>query len=478
MSFWSYANLASLTRGCWLVEPQDIHATLNTGNTPAGIPVEGGLWHDTRDIKPGQAYLAIAGENFDGHNFVPQAFAADAGLAIVQHDSFTFDAANTDQPILKVDDTIQALQDLARAYRDVLATSGCKVISVSGSNGKTTTRHLIHHVLSRCGLAGTQSPKSFNNHLGVPLTLLAAQPIHDYVACEIGTNKPGEVDFLGQLVRPDIAAITSIGEEHLEFFHDLKGVVDEEFAIVKHIKEAGPAILAKLDLEPALQRDIDSIVGQQKQQGPAIDPQRELPNFFGSHNASNASLAIQVGLLLGLPEADLRAALLTAQPAPHRSQRLTLGQGVTLIDDCYNANSDSLRAALADLTTESTHSETSGGGGRCVAILGDMFELGEQTPAAHRAIPSLLPANKEPGQWLTIYIGQAMHQYAYAQAIEQGQADAAIAFAQWTDDLPSRIADLLNPGDTVLLKGSRGMRLERIIPAIQTRFGEPSPAQA
>ena len=158
MTFWTYQNLADVTQGTWLVEPDDLSAQLT------------GLWHDTRDIKPGQAYLAIAGDNFDGHDFIDQAFDAGAKLAIVSKTP----TPNTQHPtpILQVTDTVKALQDLARAYRDELSKGRCKVIGIAGSNGKTTTRHLIHHVLTHAGLKGTQSPKSFNNHLGVPLTLL------------------------------------------------------------------------------------------------------------------------------------------------------------------------------------------------------------------------------------------------------------------------------------------------------------------
>ncbi|MEM9020315.1 MAG: Mur ligase domain-containing protein, partial [Planctomycetota bacterium] len=170
MSFWSYHNLAEVTGGDWLVEPADLSHTV------------AGLWHDSREINAGQAYLAIKGDHFDGHAFVDQAFDAGAALAIVSDPSLKPQAPG---PTLCVADTVKALQDLARAYRDELKAGsggGCKVIGIAGSNGKTTTRHLIHHVLTHAGLQGTQSPKSFNNHLGVPLTLLSAKPDHDFVA--------------------------------------------------------------------------------------------------------------------------------------------------------------------------------------------------------------------------------------------------------------------------------------------------------
>ena len=242
MTFWTYQNLADVTKGTWLVEPD------NLGDVVAG------LWHDTREIQPGQAYLAIKGDQFDGQDFIDKAFEAGAALAIVSAEPAT--SHQPPAPLLQVDDTIQALQDLARAYRAELKAGGCKVIGIAGSNGKTTTRHLIHHVLTHAGLKGTQSPKSFNNHLGVPLTLLSALPGDDFVACEIGTNHPGEIDFLSAIARPDIAVITSIGEEHLEFFGDLENVAQEELSIIPHVMPSGnPGSMQQLRISATLIRN-------------------------------------------------------------------------------------------------------------------------------------------------------------------------------------------------------------------------------
>jgi len=458
MSFWTYQNLADVTKGQWLVEPGDLSAEVT------------GLWHDTREIKPGQAYLAIAGENFDGHDFVDKAFDAGAALAIVQRvprqlagrdeSSATSpgrQAAGAPAPILKVDDTVKALQDLARAYRDVLKEGGCKVIGIAGSNGKTTTRHLVHHVLTHAGLKGTQSPKSFNNHLGVPLTLLQAKPSDDFVAAEIGTNHPGEIDFLSAIARPDIAVITSIGEEHLEFFKDLDGVAEEEFSICDHLTEEGVVVAGLFNFDERLRYRLDGRHDLMTPYDADCDPPGGM-RLFGEHNRANAKAAICVADLFVIDEATRDEALLSVEPAPHRGELIRLGHDVTIYDDCYNANPASVREALSLLNEFAD--------GQGVFVFGDMFELGEVGPEEHRRVGELVAAS-ELTRFITIGpLAELAHESA-------GHRTCDAHLPEWTNRTPGDVADLLQPGDTVLLKASRGMRLERLIPAIERRFGPP-----
>lgn len=438
MNFWTYHNLADVTQGRWLVEPDDLNAAI------------AGLWHDTRDLKPGQAYLAIAGETFDGHTFIDKAFEAGAALAIARIDHQLSIINHQSRPILLVNDTIKALQDLARAYRDVLKQGGCKVIGIAGSNGKTTTRHLIHHVLTHAGLKGTQSPKSFNNHLGVPLTLLSGKPQDDFVACEIGTNHPGEIDFLSAIARPDIAVITSIGEEHLEFFKDLEGVAKEELAITQHLQGERVVVAGRLGLFAERLSGYEDIhvrfadaSGYQPPDGMRL---------LGEHNRINAAMAWCVAKTMGLSREQCDRALGSAQPEAHRGVLIRLAQDVLIYDDCYNANPSSMRAALDTLVGMADR-------GRKIAVLGDMFELGVRGPALHAEI-----AREASGKVRCVFIGDMFTRAA-------GDVFAGSDAYVWSDDLPDLVAALLNPGDTVLLKASRGMRLERLIPAIERRFG-------
>lgn len=441
MTFWTHQNIAEVTGGTWLVKPDDLSAELT------------GLWHDTRDIKPGQAYLAIKGDNFDGHDFVDKTFDAGAALAIVSATPSPKPQASG--PTLRVEDTVVALQDLARAYRNELKRGGCKVIGIAGSNGKTTTRHLIHHVLTHAGLKGTQSPKSFNNHLGVPLTLLQAKPHDDFVACEIGTNHPGEIDFLSAIARPDVAVITSIGEEHLEFFGDLDGVADEEFSIVDHVADDGFIVGGLYEFDTRLEYRISGRHQWIRTYEGSCDPPWEMP-LLGEHNRNNAAASIVVACILGVDDATSGDALMNVRPAPHRGELIHCNQGVNIYDDCYNANPASVREALNVLNNLADD-------GR-VFVFGDMFELGEVGPEEHRRIGEIVAALSSIRM---ITIGPLA---GLAKEASQGSVKTT-HFPEWSDDLPDLIAALLQPGDTVLLKASRGMRLERLIPAIERRFG-------
>jgi UDP-N-acetylmuramoyl-tripeptide--D-alanyl-D-alanine ligase len=448
MSFWTYQHLADVTQGTWLVKPDELNAHIT------------GLWHDTREIKPGQAYLAIKGDHFDGHDFLDQAFNAGATLAIVSSELPSLEGGAggrvSSQPVLKVHDTVKALQDLARAYRDELKAGGCRVIGIAGSNGKTTTRHLIHHVLTHAGLKGTQSPKSFNNHLGVPLTLLQAKPDDDFVAAEIGTNHPGEIDFLSAIARPDIAVITSIGEEHLEFFKTIRGVAEEEAAIIQHVMTDGLVVCPQDDWSRYLARyntRSDLQVDHAWYEPANEDTQLSLM-AWPLYMQSNIRLAGHVASSMQIEHDQIDQALSSIKTPEGRAQKIDLGH-IVIIHDAYNANPSSTREALElfDMTPNA----------RRVMVFGDMLELGECSIDAHGKV-GLWAETAEVHQLITIG-SLAKH------AATETEAMLTHSFDRWSDDLPEQVAALLQPGDTVLLKASRGMRLERLIPAIERRFG-------
>lgn len=403
--FWTPAGLAAGAGGRWLCEPED-----------ADLPLAG-LSIDTRTLRSGAVYLAVRGPRFDGHRFVGDAVGGGAAMVMVT-DPDTPLPSSCPVPVCLVDDAVATLGRLATAYRDLLAAGGCQVVAVGGSNGKTTTRHLVYQLAVAGGLRGTQSPKSFNNHLGVPLTLLAASPDDDFVACEIGTSAPGEIAQLAAIVRPDVAVITSIGAEHIAFFGDLDAVAREEYSLLEHLATDGVGFSPRDQLEP--------YGGEMA--------------LAGAHNRLNAAFAEAVALHLGVDEDRIAEALRTATPPPGRLNLLSLAEGVTVIDDTYNANPDSMAAALAVLADLPA--------ARRVAVLGDMLDMGAAADDGH----ARARAHAEQVADIAVFIGP----HFGAQL--------------WTDDLPDRIAAMVSPGDTVLLKASRGMGLERIIPAITARY--------
>ena len=484
MDFWTPQTFAAVTGGRWLVSPADAGASL------------AGLTTDSRGVQRGQAFLALKGEKFDGHDFLAQA-GAQAGLLIVANAAKAA-AAQPHTACLLVSDTLGALQSLAQAYRDELAQAGTRVIAVAGSNGKTTTRSLIHAVLS-AGFRGTQSPKSFNNHIGVPLTLLAASRegprADDFVAVEIGTNHPGEIEALGHLVGPDAVVLTSLGHEHMAFFGSLDAVAREESTILRHLRPGGAGVavieaqaleqLRALGLMPELNRVVSFGAGQgdlRLDGAPVLDgnggqifsvrggPKVHLP-LLGMHNAVNALAAVAVGRWMGLDDAGIARGLGQVRPVEMRLNLLRLGTAaapVVVLNDAYNANPDSVAAALATLRQMAPPRP----GGRRVVILGDMLELGADGPELHRAVGRAVAAagpDERDGFHLAVFVGKLAMFMAEAAA-RRWPPERLGAFPQWSPDLPQRVAELLRPGDLVLLKASRGVGLERLLPALRDRF--------
>ncbi|MEE9212820.1 MAG: UDP-N-acetylmuramoyl-tripeptide--D-alanyl-D-alanine ligase [Phycisphaeraceae bacterium] len=459
MSFWTLQHIQQVTAGRRLVEPTD------PGTKLTGVSI------DSRTIKPGQVFIAIRGERFDGHDFVDKAIDAGAALLIVSNE----EKASSPKPqasvppVLLVNDTIAALQQLTCGYRDVLRDAGTRVIAVTGSNGKTTTRHLIHTVLS-ARFNCTQSPGSFNNHLGVPLTLLAASTDDDFVVAEVGSSHPGELAQLADILRPDVAVITNIGTAHIGNFGSRQAIVAEKGSLLRFVEPRGVAVLPG----DATHTDLLKPYVDQLPDGACVlwfggdgddVPTDRLP-LLGEHNRTNAQAAVAIGRWMGITDDLIADALEHMPPLCMRLEVRQLGgadRPLTLINDAYNANPDSTRAALATLAQQAPPRAD----GRRVAILGDMFELGDAGPDAHRAVGSLLAA--EHNVHLAIFIGE--RSMSAADALAGTWPPARIrAFPQWTDDLPQEVAQALRPGDIVLLKASRGMALERLIPAIEERF--------
>lgn len=455
-TFWTPANITRVTGGRWLsAEPR------------SDLPLRG-VNTDTRTIGEGQVFVALRGERFDAHDYIDAAIERGAGLVVVEREVAVNSARAA---VLVVEDTVAALQAMAKAWRVVLGEAGCRVIAITGSNGKTTTRHLIHAALST-GLNGSQSPKSFNNHIGVPLTLLAAKAEQDFVAVEIGSNHPGEVAALANIVQPDAAVVVSVGREHMEFFGTLEGVAKEEGAVLSFVRGGGVAVVndeAWRLIEPTVTLSAGVRVVRYGEGDDAdvrlSDEQPLALPLLGRHNQINALAALAVARWAGVDEAAARAGLAKVQPVEGRLQVLRYGDDdapITVLHDAYNANPDSMLMALQTLAEQPV-----GDGGRRIAVLGDMFELGDAGPEEHRAIGRRLVELRDVIEQVML-IGQFSLFAAEAMRGDFPEERMRV-YAAWEDGLPTTFAAMLQPGDVVLLKASRGMRLERLLMGLEGR---------
>jgi UDP-N-acetylmuramoyl-tripeptide--D-alanyl-D-alanine ligase len=464
MEFWSLDNVKSILGGSWLARPD-----------PEARRAPDALSTDTRTLRPGQAFLAIRGETFDGHDYLAQAGAAGAVLAIVDRPPAGAGALPHAMSVLQVPDTGRALVQLAAAYRRTLETT--KVVAVGGSNGKTTTTRLIAHVLASV-LRGRSSPKSFNNAVGVPLTILSARRGDQYLVCEVGTNAPGEIAPLASCAQPDVAVITSIGREHLEGLGSAEGVLAEEVSLLDGLRPGGVAVMTA-DCPALTQR----VMGDKTRNagrsvvrfGFASDADLRITacesgdsetrfclngrSWYtlalpGRHNASNAAAAIAVARRLGVDDDSIRAALASARGAEMRMERVQAG-GVEFLNDAYNANPDSMLAALRAFDDCFPRAS---GSGRRVLVVGDMLELGSAGPDAHREIGDAIG---EMDVDLAVFVGE-LSAHAVARLARRWPATRYAHVPQADEPGMARVASMLRAGDRVLLKASRRIALERV----------------
>jgi UDP-N-acetylmuramoyl-tripeptide--D-alanyl-D-alanine ligase len=426
---------------------------------------------DSRAAKPGDLFFAIKGEKFDGHDFAGD--VAQKGVAAIIVASSKIPSAPLGCPLLVVKDVRAALGRLAAAYRDQF---DLPVIAVGGSNGKTTTKELIASVL-RTKFSTLWSEASFNNDIGVPLTLLRLEKSHHAAVVEAGTNHPGELAPLMKMIRPRLGVITNIGREHLEFFGDLAGVAQEEGALAEWLPADGRLFLngdsewtdrlaartkaqvirvglgEKNDWRAKRVR-LDKHGATFQVESPKSDFAGEYRvNLLGRHQVANALLAIGVGEELGLSRAEIQRGLAECRP-PKMRLNFWEANGVRVLDDCYNANADSTIAALETLCGLPLQ-------GRRVAVLGDMAELGAQTEAAHAEV-----GRKAAELRLDQLFAIGVMAPVMARAAREAGLLRVMEFAE-VDGALKAVKGFLKRGDVVLLKASRSSRLERVAEALR-----------
>ncbi len=438
---------------------------------------------DSRAAKPGDVFFAIKGEKFDGHDFLADVVAKGVAAIVVERSRESVWSSAFRRPteppkggtpsVLVVDDVRVALGKLAAAYRRQFELP---VIAVGGSNGKTTTKELLASAL-RQKLATLWSEASFNNDIGVPMTLLRLDKTHQAAVLEVGTNHPGELAALVKLIQPKFGIITSIGREHLEFFGDVAGVAQEEGALAELLPADGflfingdcewsekiakrtQAKVVRIGLgekndwrAKKVRLDKSGVTFQIESAKKEFCGECRI-NLLGKHQVTNALLAFAVSAELGLTRDEICDGLATCQPQKMRMQYWELN-GVRVLEDCYNANADSMRAALDTLCGLPLQ-------GRRVAILGDMAELGGQTEAAHTEIGKYC-AELKIGQLFTV----GKNSQATAKAARDAGLPRVIEFTD-VEAAMKVMKNFLKPGDVVLLKASRSSRLERIAEALK-----------
>lgn len=426
---------------------------------------------DSRQTETGDLFFALAGERFDAHSFLPE--VARRGVAAVVAERKKVPADFRGCAVIAVDGTRAALGRLGARYRRDFSLP---LVAVGGSNGKTSTKELIASVL-RQKLAVLWSEASFNNEIGVPLTLLKLERFHQAAVLEAGTNHPGELAHLLSMMEPRFGVITNIGREHLEFFHDLPGVAQEEGAMADVLPADGilfvngdnawtetickrtKARVVKCGLEEGndcraknIRMDEDGATFSVEGHYAALNGEYRI-RLLGRHQVANALLALAVGAEFGLDRACIQRGLAACAPTKMRLQLSSPG-GIRVLDDAYNANADSMLAALQTLCDLPC-------AGRRVAVLGSMAELGDSSSAAHAEI-----GQRAAESHLDQLFAIGEHASEMATAARRGGLQTVTEIPE-VEIAVRAVTEFARPGDVVLVKASRSMHLERITEALR-----------
>lgn len=444
-----------------------------------------GLGTDTRKDLTGQLFLALKGESYDAHGFLGAAVAKGAAGLLVHEETPELAAFKSKVTVIKVPDTLRALQMMGRKAR---RESKAVVIGLTGSNGKTTTKEFIAALLSPFREVH-YSKGSFNNHWGVPFSLLQLRPSHEVGVIEMGMNHAGEITELVNIAEPDIVLCTMVGRAHIEYFGSIEKIAEAKEEIYEAAKPKATRIY-NLD---------DPRVAKMYERGRAKFPAAKILTFssrngqadvslrlkeltmrhlevegtvageagvvrvpvFGAQNLVNLMAAAAAGLAAGLEPGEVWQGLSHCRTAWGRNQFVKLGSGAEMIFDAYNANPDSMAALLDNMKLVK-------GGGRKVGVFGQMKELGEQSPVFHEEF-----GRKAAGAGFDEIFFIGADNAAFAKGLVAGSYGGPVHLGDdYSEDLGRRLAEGLRAGDMVVVKGSRGMKLERFVePCAPTDFG-------
>lgn len=450
---------------------------------------------DSRTLLPGSLFFAIRGPRLDGHEFVVQALGGGAVAAVVERDFVQRAPAEWRSALIPVQDTTGALQQLARGVR---RKWGGRVVGVTGSTGKTTTKELIAAVLAT-QLNVHRSAANLNNQFGVPLTLLGLEPEHDVAVVEMGMSGAGEIASLAEIAEPEIGVVTNVAPVHLEFFDSLEGIARAKRELIDHLKAPGAAVLNEDDsrvrgfregfggevvtygfspgakframgAKSSAATGIDRAGMSFHVEGPGVAVDLFLP-LAGHHNVANALAAIATASLFGAegrPFAephDLQQALHDFEAPHQRGEILGLDRKVTVINDSYNSNPLALERMLETLAGWPD-------AGRKIVVAGEMLELGSSSPDWHRAAGR--KCAEVSVDWLVAVQGEA--KLMVEGAIQAGLARNHTNFFATAAEAAEYVPALVRAGDVVLVKGSRGVHLERVVEALERSIGRTSRA--
>jgi UDP-N-acetylmuramoyl-tripeptide--D-alanyl-D-alanine ligase len=425
---------------------------------------------DSRTVVAGQLFFAVKGERLDGHDFVEQALENGAVAAVVRKDQL--DRYSKKERLLAVEDTLAALQTLATAVRKMW---GKPLVAVTGSAGKTTTKEAVAHVLS-AQFRVMKSEGNFNNHFGLPLMLLKLEPQYDVAVIEMGMSHAGEIRALAKIAQPEIGVLTNVAPVHLEYFDSLAGIARAKYELIESLPANGTAVLnadddyvsqfgrgfkgkiimygtratADVRAENVQSKgregvEFDVLIGGVREHG-------TLP-LVGEHNVLNALAAVAVGLERGMKPSEAVAALATLVPADKRGQVVQLGN-ITVINDCYNSNPKALEAMVDALAAMSAK--------RRIVVAGEMLELGPAGEDMHRKAGEHIAGKK-----IDVLLG--VRGAAAAMVGAARDAGMRAEFVPASEDAGEWLAREARDGDVVLLKGSRGVKLEKAMEIWKTR---------
>ena len=440
-----------------------VHGTLLGGSQDMELTVSG-VDTDSRDIHPGSLFIPLVGERFDGHAYITSALEAGAAGCLTARVRTDY---REDKFYIQVGNTERALRDLAAWYKDRFQIP---FVGITGSVGKTTAKDMIAAVLSvKYKVLKTEG--NFNNNIGLPLTLLRLDHTHQVGVLEMGMDKPGEIDYLSDIVRPEVGVITNIGDAHIEKLGSRENIFKAKCELLPHIRPGGLVVLNGDDPMLAslrgrtpvpavfcgreegleyrarrLEGDGDSRILCQMTT-PRMDRQVEIP-ALGEHMIYPALIAAAIGERFGLTQDQIVEGILRFVPTRMRMNILYRGDGIVILDDTYNANPQSMRAAISVLSDR--RSQWS------IAVLGDMFELGPFAPALHTGVGECLGKARID---CLVAVGEL------AEHIAQGARNSGVPLVYHCKDKAEAkpvLDQLVRPGSTILVKASRGMELEEL----------------